>query len=66
MSSCGKVKESRTHNVRECEMYKAERDMLEEMRKMDECDMDKFCALENSEETIAILGGRLWPQKAKQ
>ena len=26
----------------ECEMYKEERDVLEEMRKIDECDMEKF------------------------
>ena len=28
----------------------------EEMRKMDECDMEKFGTLDSSEKTIAILG----------
>ena len=39
--------------------------MLDEMRKIDECDMDKFGTLDRSEKTIAILGDR-WPQTAKQ
>ena len=38
---CGKAVESRTHIVGECETYKEERDGLE-MRKMDDCDMEKF------------------------
>ena len=46
-------------------MYKEEPDVLEEMRKMDECDMEKFGALDGSEKTIAILGDRWWPQTAK-
>ena len=50
----------------ECERYKEEQDVLEEMRKIDECDMKKFGTLDSSEKTIAILGGRWWPQKAKQ
>ena len=29
-------------------MYKEERDVVE-MRKMDECDTEKFCALDSSE-----------------
>ena len=37
-----------------------------DMRKIDECDMDNFSALDNSDITIAILGNRGWPQKAKQ
>ena len=49
----------------ECEIYKEERDVLE-MRKIDDCDMEKFGTLESSEKTIAILGDRWWPQKAKQ
>ena len=49
----------------ECEIYKEERDVLE-MRKIDDCDMQKFGTLESSEKTIAILGDRWWPQKAKQ
>ena len=40
--------------------------MFEEMRKIDECDMEKFGAYDRSEKTIAILGDRCWPQKAKQ
>ena len=39
--------------------------MLEEMRKLDECDMEKLDRLESSENMIAILGDR-WPQTAKQ
>ena len=66
MCPCGKAVESRTHIVGECEMYKEEPDVLEEMRKMDECDMEKFGALDGSEKTIAILGDRWWPQTAKQ
>ena len=57
---------SRTHVVGECEMYKKERDMLEEMRKVDECDMEEFGTLDSSENTIAIPGGRWWLQTAKQ
>ena len=49
----------------ECEIYKEEWDVLEEMRKVDECDMEKFGTLDDSEKTIAILGDRWWPQKAK-
>ena len=47
-------------------MYKEERDVLEEMRKIDECGIDKFGTLDSSEKTIAILGDRWWPQTAKQ
>ena len=36
------------------------------MRTIDECDMEKFGTLDSTEETIAILGDRWWPQKAKQ
>ena len=49
----------------ECEIYKEERDVFEEM-KIDECGMEKFCTLDSSEKTIAILGDRWWPQTAKQ
>ena len=56
-----------THVVEECEIYKKERSALEEeMRKVDECDMEEFGRLESSEKTIAILGDRWWPQTAKQ
>ena len=46
-------------------MYKEERDVLEEMRKIDECGIDKFGTLDSSEKTIAILGDRWWPQTAR-
>ena len=36
------------------------------MRKIDECDMEKFGTLGSREKTIAILGDGWWPQKAKQ
>ena len=38
----------------------------EEMREIEECDMEEFDTLDSSEKTIAILGGRWWPQAAKQ
>ena len=40
--------------------------MLEGVRKIDECDMEKFGTLDSSEKTIAILGNRWWPKTAKQ
>ena len=45
-----------------------ERDVLvEEIRKLAECDMEEFGRLDNSEKTIVILGrNRWWPQTAKQ
>ena len=36
MCHCGKAVDSRTHIVGECDIYKEERDVLEEMRKIDE------------------------------
>ena len=36
------------------------------MRKIDERDMEKFGTLDSREKTIAILGNRWWPHKAKQ
>ena len=57
MFPCGKAKESRTHLVGECGAYKEERDVLEEeMRNIEECDMEKFGTLGSREKTIAILG----------
>ena len=38
----------------------------EEMRKIDECDMEEFDTPDSSENAIAILGDRWWPQAAKQ
>ena len=37
--------------VEECEMYKEERDVLkEEMREIDDCDMEGFGTLDSSDE----------------
>ena len=67
MCPCGKAIESRTHIVEECEMHTEGRDALEEeLREIDECDMEEFGTLESSEKTIAMLGDRWWPQAAKQ
>ena len=52
--------------VGECEICKEERDVLEEMRKINECDVEKFGTLDSREKTVAILGGRWWPQTVKQ
>ena len=51
-----------------CNIYKEERDALEEgTRVLDVlCDMEELGRLESSEKTIAILGDRWWPQTAKQ
>ena len=54
MCPCGKAVERRTHVVGKREMYKEERDVLEEMTKTDECEMEKFGTLHSSEKTIAI------------
>ena len=68
MCPCGKAIESRTHIVGECEIYKEERDVLEEeMREIDECDMEEFDTLNSIEKTTAILGDRWWqPQSDKE
>ena len=66
MCPCGTTREGRTHIIGECEIYKEERDILEEMRKINECDMEEFGRLESSEKTIVSLGDRWWPQTAKQ
>ena len=66
MCPCGTTTESGTRIVGECEIYKEERDALEEgMRKLDVCDMEEFGRLESSNKTIAILVDRWWPQTAK-
>ena len=39
---CGKAKESRNHIVGAREKYKEERDVLEDMRQIDECHTEKF------------------------
>ena len=67
MCPCGATIESRTHIVGGYEIFKEERDVLEEeMNKLDECGMEEFGRLDNSEKTISILGDRWWPQAAKQ
>ena len=67
MCPCGTTIKSTTHVVGECDIYKEEQGALEEeMRVVDECDMEEFGKLESSEKTIAILGDRWWPQTAKQ
>ena len=67
MCPYGKAIESRTHMVGQYEMYKEERNVIQEdMRKIDEGDMEEFGALDRSKKTIAILGDRWWPQAAEQ
>ena len=68
MCPCGKTIESRSYIVEECEMYTEERDVLEdEMRKIDDCDVDNFWyTQDDSEEMIAIVGDKRWQQKSKQ
>ena len=38
----------------------------EEMREIDECDLEEFETLDMSEKTIAIIGDTCWPQAGKQ
>ena len=59
MRPCGKAVESRAHIVGECEIHKEERDALEEMRKMDECDMEKFGTRDSSEKSAQMLEASL-------
>ena len=67
MCPCGTTIQSRTHIVGECEICKEERDASEEeTRKLHACDMEELGRLESGEKTIAILGGRWWPQTGKQ
>ena len=50
MCPCGTTIESGTHIVGECEVYKEQRDMLdEEIWKVDECDMEEFGRLKSGE-----------------
>ena len=42
------------------------RSFVEEMRQLDECDMEEFSRLESSEKTIAIVGDRWRRQTAKK
>ena len=66
MYPCGTTIESRTHIVEKCEIHKEERNALEDMRKLDGCDMEECRRLEKGEKTIAILEDRWWSQTAKQ
>ena len=66
MCPCATTIKSRTHVTGECEIYKEERDVLVEMRKLDECDLDEFGRLESIEKMVAILGDRWCPQTARQ
>ena len=50
----------------ECEINKEERNVLEKIRKTDECNIEKFGTIDSSKKTIAILGDRWWAQTAKQ
>ena len=47
----------------ECEIYKEERDVLQEMRNIEECDMEKFDTLDSSEKNDRYPRSyRWWPQ----
>ena len=48
------------------ETSKEERYALEEMKKLDVCDMEEFGKTRECEKTLAILGDRWWPQMAIQ
>ena len=56
MCPCGKAVKIRTRIVGECEIHKEERDVLEEMRKIDEFEMENFGTLDSSKKRIAIPG----------
>ena len=49
MCPCGTTIEGRIHTAGESEICKEERDVLEEMPKLDECDIAEFGRLESSE-----------------
>ena len=42
MCPCGEAEESRAHILGECETYQEERDVSEQTRRIDECDMEKL------------------------
>ena len=59
---CGKARESKVHIVAECELYKEERDILEEeIRGVKEGGIKSFDALDSREKRIPILEDRWWP-----
>ena len=57
-----RLKQERVEHIKivaECELYKEERDILEEeMQEVKECGINSFDALASREKTIAILGDR--------
>ena len=64
---CGTSTESRTPIVGNCELCKEKWDVIEEeMRQLDERDMEEFGRLGSSVNTISILRDRWWPQTAKR
>ena len=67
MCPCSEAIESKTYTVGECEMHKEERHVIEEMRKTEECNMEKFGALliDGSEKTIAVLPNRKGIRRGK-
>ena len=51
--------DTRTHIAGECELYKEQRNVLEEERsKIDGCDLERFGTIDSSVKAIAILGNR--------
>ena len=52
--------------VGERELYSGGRNVLDDMRIIDGCDMDNIDTLHSSKRTIGILGDRWWPQTAKR
>ena len=56
----------RTHSVVECELYKEERVVLkEEMRELDDCDMEDFGTQDSSDKTVTLLEDGWRSQAAK-
>ena len=47
---CGNADERRAHILGECELFKEERNVQEEMKKIGECNMEKFGTLDGSEQ----------------
>ena len=46
---------SKIYVVGKCEMHREEQDVLEKMKKIDDCNMGKFVTLGSSDKTIAVL-----------
>lgn len=64
---CGKVTESRTHFVGECELKKEDGDVNEDgMREINEDGVKSFGTSDRSEKLITILRDTRWPQMAEQ